>query len=474
MWFRRDLRLTDNPALDAAVAAAKSQPEGVGGGVMAVFISDPALVNSSGVNRLRYLSACIRSLQDEGLPLVVLRGDPVQVLPALAKRIGAAQVFCSADFGPYGRRRDQDVERALAVDGVELHSVGSPYVLDPGTVRKGDGTPFKVFTPFSRVWGQSANSHMPGPRMDPASVAWLTAVADEGLPGHAGGEATGATLPEAGERAAAGRIRTFVDNYLRAYDELRNNPAADATSRLSPDLKYGVIHPRQLLTLLGQHPGEGARVFRTELCWRDFYADVLWHRPDTARSAFNTQMQAMHYDSGPDADERFRAWCTGTTGYPFIDAGMRQLQAEGWMHNRVRMAVASFLVKDLHVDWRRGARWFMEQLVDGDLASNQHGWQWTAGTGTDAAPYFRVFNPVSQGKKFDPDGAYVKRYVPELAGVTTKYIHEPWLDPAADDSTTLFAAASGPAQYASRIVDHAEERIEALARYGALRSEPRP
>jgi len=469
MWFRRDLRLTDHPALEAAVAAARSE----GGNVLAVFISDPALVKLSGVNRLRYLFACIRSLQDAGLPLVVRRGDPLHVIPELAKRLGATRVYCSADFGPYGRRRDEGVQRALACNGTELHAVGSPYVLDPGTVRKGDGTPFKVFTPFSRVWGQSANSHRPGPRIDPSSVAWLTTVADEGFPGHAGGQATSASLPVAGELAAADRICTFVDNHLRAYDELRNNPAADATSRLSPDLKYGVIHPRQLLALLGNHPGEGARVFRTELCWREFYADVLWHRPDTAREAFNTQMQGMHYDSGPVADERFWAWCMGATGYPFIDAGMRQLLAEGWMHNRVRMAVASFLVKDLHIDWRRGARWFMEQLVDGDLASNQHGWQWTAGTGTDAAPYFRVFNPVSQGKKFDPDGTYVKRYVPELAGVAKKYIHEPWLDESAADSTTLFAA-DGPPQYVSRIVDHGEERIEALARYGAVRTEPRP
>ncbi len=469
MWFRRDLRLTDNPALEAAVAAA----HGNGGSILAVFVSDPALVKPSGVNRLRYLSACIRSLRDAGLPLVVLRGNPLQVLPALAKRVRAQRVFCTGDFGPYGRRRDEGVRRALAADDVELHSVDSSYVLEPGTVRKGDGSPFKVFTPFSRVWGQSAASHMPGPRMDPGTVAWLTTVADEGLPDHASPGGSHATLPEAGEMAAAGRIRVFVDDHLRAYDEMRNNPAADATSRLSPDLKYGVIHPRQLLALLGDHPGEGARVYRTELCWRDFYADVLWHRPDTARSAFTPQMQGMHYDSGPHADERFRAWCTGNTGYPFIDAGMRQLLAEGWMHNRVRMAVASFLVKDLHIDWRRGARWFMEQLVDGDLASNQHGWQWTAGTGTDAAPYFRVFNPVSQGKKFDPEGTYVKRYVPELAGVTKKYIHEPWLDETAGDFTTLFAAG-GASQYVSRIVDHAVERSEALARYGAVRAEPRP
>jgi deoxyribodipyrimidine photo-lyase len=238
---------------------------------------------------------------------------------------------------------------------------------------------------------------------------------------------------------------------------LRDRPDLDATSRLSPYLKYGCLHPRQLLARLGDGPSHGR--FRTELCWRDFYADVLYHRPDSAREVMDSRMHAMEVDRGAYANDRFDRWVEGHTGYPIVDAGMRQLAAEAWMHNRVRMIVASFLVKDLHLDWRRGARVFMQRLVDGDLASNQHGWQWTAGTGTDAAPYFRIFNPELQGRRFDPDGNYVRRWIPELRGIPGAEVHAPEK-----------ARGGRPAAYPQPVVEHRAERVESLRRWDAIRA----
>jgi deoxyribodipyrimidine photo-lyase len=262
-------------------------------------------------------------------------------------------------------------------------------------------------------------------------------------------------MPTAGEDAAWRRWRRFLEDGIEDYDTDRDRPDRDGTSRLSPYLHLGVLHPRSLLADLIGRPGPGAQTFTTELAWREFYADVLWHHPESAWRDLKPGLDGLRYDDHEDA---VAAWRTGTTGYPIVDAGMRQLAHEGWMHNRVRMITASFLTKDLHVWWPVGARHFLDLLVDGDVASNNHGWQWVAGTGTDASPYFRVFNPVTQGKRFDPDGAYVRRWVPELAHLSGKAAHEPW---TADDGY-----AHG---YPLRIVDHAAERREALERYGAAR-----
>ena len=258
-----------------------------------------------------------------------------------------------------------------------------------------------------------------------------------------------------GERAAHRHLDGFLD-HVTSYDEDRNRPDLDRTSRLSPYLHFGCLHPRQLLAALGDGPGETA--FRRELCWRDFYADVLYHRPESARAALQPRMAAIELDTGPDAEERLHAWKHGLTGYPLVDAGMRQLRAEGWMHNRIRMVTASFMVKHLHLDWRLGAREFMRRLVDGDLASNSHGWQWTAGTGTDPAPYYRVFNPTLQAQRVDPNGAYIRRHVPELRGLAPPEIHQPWTN-----------AGGPPNGYPLPIVDHADAREEALRRYAAVR-----
>jgi deoxyribodipyrimidine photo-lyase len=456
LWFRRDLRIEANAALAAAVAT--------GAPVLPLFILDPTLRATSGANRLAFLYEALQSLQASGVPLVLCEGRPATVLSRLAATLGIREVICAHDYAPAGVTRDAKVEAALAKVGVPLRRVGSPYVIDPGTVRKDDGTPFKVFTPFKRHWERHLANVLADPlpkAIDARSVNWCV---DPGAPTVAIPERpAGAStlLPVASEAAAHDRLNHFLKNNLHAYDEMRNDPGADATSRLSADLKFGLLHPIQITPFL-TGGGTGPDVFRSELCWREFYADVLHHRPETAKHAYNPAMESIEVDTGPQADERFIAWCEGQTGFPFIDAGMRQLRTTGWMHNRVRMATASFLVKDLHIDWRRGAAWFMEQLVDGDVASNQHGWQWTAGTGTDASPYYRVFNPITQGKKFDPKGIYVRRYVRELTDLSDKEIHEPWLSAGGG----LFRGAN---DYPAPIVDHAAERIESLARYAATK-----
>ena len=450
LWFRRDLRLSDHPALLAAIDAA-----GAGGVVVPVFVVDPRLWTPAGAPRRQFLLDCLASLQEslDGA-LVIRSGDPATVVPDLVREVQAGSVHVSADAGPYGRTRDAAVERALG--DVPLERTGSPYAVTPGRVTKADGSPFKVFTPFARAW-RAHGWRAPAPR--PGHVPWQSGVASDDLPRT---PETGARLPAAGEKAALAAWERFRDERLLDYPEDRDVPGTDGTSRLSAYLKYGCIHPRTLLHDLAAVRAEGEAVgrFTDELAWRDFYADVLWHRPETAHEPFDGRMRAMSYDTGPDADERFAAWAEGRTGYPIVDAGMRQLLGEAWVHNRVRMIVASFLVKDLHLDWWRGARHFLAHLVDGDLASNNHGWQWVAGTGTDASPYYRVFNPTRQGRQFDPDGDYVRRWVPELRDVPDRYVHEPWLAPG-----------GVPANYPEPIVEHAHERQVALARYQQVRSD---
>lgn len=442
-WFRRDLRLSDHPAL--AAAALK-------GPVVPVFVNDHRLRGPSGANRLAFLHDTLAALDtDIGGHLVVRSGDPAAALREIAADSGATSVFATDDFGPYGRLRDDRVGQSLAASGLEVHYRDSPYAVPPNSVVTGAGTPFKVFTPFFRAWKAHGWPTATG-RVD---VDWVTDIKSEPIPIV---RSTAPNLPAAGEVGAWERVESFLDGPVFGYDTTRNDPSIDGTSRLSPHLKWGTIHPRQLLDRLGADPAEDT--FRSEICWRDFYAEVLFQRPETARSSYAHKMAGLEVDTGPLADDRFDAWCRGATGYPMVDAGMRQLVDEGWMHNRVRMIVASFLVKDLHIDWSRGARFFMQHLVDGDIASNQHGWQWVAGTGTDASPYFRIFNPISQSRKFDPSAAYLRKWVPEIAHISTKWIHEPWSDPAGP-----------PAGYPGPIVEHAAERLESLDRYARLREQ---
>ncbi|NMO01961.1 deoxyribodipyrimidine photo-lyase [Gordonia sp. TBRC 11910] len=453
VWFRRDLRLTDLPTLLAAADCADD--------AIAVFVLDDALLRPSGNPRLAFLAGCLRALNDDlSGRLLVLRGAPESVLPALVRDVGAQSVHVSADFGPYGTRRDDAVRAALQADSVPLIATGSPYAVSPGRILNKAGEPYRVFTAYRRSW-LDHGWHTPA-QTSARTLTWLdadTSARRVDLDTAFDLPALGPRLPDAGEAAALRRWREYRDDDLDSYDSLRDRPDADATTRLSPYLKFGCIHPRTMLHDMRSRTDVDARTLRSELAWRDFYADVLHHRPETARRNYNPKFDALVHDSGPGARAAFEAWQTGRTGYPIVDAGMRQLLAEAWMHNRVRMIVASFLTKDLHLPWWWGARHFMTHLVDGDLASNQHGWQWTAGTGTDAAPYFRIFNPVAQGERFDPSGDYVRRWIPELRHIDGKAVHRPWTQGA------LFDEAAG---YPQPIVDHATQRRTALERYGAL------
>ena len=443
LWFRRDLRLRDHPAMHEAMAD---------GPVVALFVLDPALLKPAGAPRVAFLYRTLRALdadlREHGGKLVVRRGDPVNAVPTVVGECEASSVHVSADFGPYGRRRDEAVEEALG--DVPLVRTGSPYAIAPGRVTKDDGEPYKVYTPFFRAWVQHG-------WRDPAAtvtgrVDWDTSLDGVDIPNdpHLPDDLE---LPDAGEDAALKAWKAYRDKgLLSKYDDNRDRPDLDRTSRMSVYLKYGCIHPRTMLADLSRTD----ETFRKEIAWREFYATVLHQWPESAREYWQPQLAHMRY-ARPDA--AFDAWREGRTGYPIVDAGMRQLLGEGWMHNRVRMIVASFLVKDLHIEWTHGARHFMKHLVDGDLSSNQHGWQWTAGSGTDASPFFRIFNPITQGEKFDPDGEYVRRWIPELRDVKGKAVHQPWSLPDGP-----------PDDYPARIVDHADERREALDRYEKVKS----
>ncbi len=442
-WFRRDLRLGDNPALGAAAD--------VDGEVVPLFVVDPQVWDPASDVRRAYLVDSLRSLDaDLGGQLLLQHGDPVEHVLAVARAAGASSVHIAADYGPYGIQRDERVRAALAEHGIDLVATGSPYAVAPGRVTKDDGTAYRVYTPFYKAWLRHG-WRAPAPDIE---ATYLVPLECHGYPER---PELPFALPAAGEAAALERWAAFRAQGLEAYDDTRNFPALDGTSAMGHHLKWGEIHPRTILADLGESAGE--ETFRKEIAWREFYADVMHQRPESARVSLDARFDDdFAWDSGDRADEFFDAWAQGRTGYPFVDAGMRQLLEEGWMHNRVRMVVASFLVKDLHLPWQRGAAHFMQWLRDGDLASNSHGWQWTAGCGTDASPYHRVFNPVGQGERFDPDGDYVRRYVPELAHLPGKTAHTPW--------DTLGGYDHG---YPERIVDHGAERVEALDRFARMK-----
>ena len=455
-WFRRDLRLSDSRALAAAA----------NGPVVPLFIIDNRLASPSGPNRARWVAESLHALnRDLDSALVIRAGDPAVVLAELAAETGAAEIFATADFGPYGRERDHEVRRRVAEAGLTIHFLDSPYIVTPGSVFNKTGTPFKVFTPFRKTWEEQLDLEL-APRValdlrtapSTAHIDDLVALSRRSWPAlFEGIESVDATLPVAGE-AEALRLLAQFRQHVDLYAEQRNNPGLEGTSRLSPHLKVGSIHPRTIVAATAG-VGRGSAHYVSEIGWREFYADVMFHHPSSVREVFQNSTRNLEIDRDDAARERFRRWAVGETGYPLVDAGMRQLLAEGWMHNRVRMVCASFLVKHLHLDWRWGARWFMWHLIDGDVASNQHGWQWTAGTGTDAAPYHRVFNPTLQAERFDPDGEYIATYIPELRTQPAKFRTAP------GGGDGLFAAPG----YVAPMIDAGVERDEALRRFAVAR-----
>jgi len=444
VWFRSDLRIHDNPAWAAATRDH--------GEVTALFVLDEVPLRAAGDARrallFGHLASLDESLRAVGGRLRVERGDPADVVPRVAATVGAEAVHVNLDPSPYSSRRDADVaSRADLVThhGRTIHPVGS--------LTNSEGRPYRVFTPFHRAW--EARPWDPWPEPGDAAIA-----ADEGV------GVPGADPPMTpGERGAAERLDRFLGSVDR-YDVERDLPGRDGTSRLSADLHFGTISPRVVASEVGD-ASEGRRAFVRQLAWREFYASVLVAFPETARHAMRPEFDGVAWR---DDAEGLAAWQEGRTGYPIVDAGMRQLRSTGWMHNRVRMITASFLVKDLLIDWRLGERWFRRLLVDADLAQNVGNWQWVAGTGADAAPYFRVFNPVTQSRRFDPDGAYLRRWVPELGGLTGDAIHAPWT------AGPLELAAAGVIigdTYPAPIVDHADARQRVIAAFETARGSSR-
>lgn len=437
VWFRSDLRLADNPAWAAATAAHDR--------VLALFVLDPRPLSASGPLRTDLLLAHLASLDEalvrQGGRLLVRHGDPRTVVPEVVASSGAEAVHLNHDVTPYAIRRDTAVGAAVAVvvhHGRTIHPVGA--------ITTAGGAPYRVFTPFHRAW--EATSWEPWPQGGAATVAGEVG---DGVPPAA------PPVMAPGEAGAAHRLERLLEHVDR-YDEERDRPDLDHTSRLSADLHFGTVSPRLVASVIGDRT-PGRRAFIRQLAWREFYAQVLATHPETLVRALRSEYDAVAWRDDPGGLE---AWQAGRTGYPFVDAGMRQLLATGWMHNRVRMVAASFLVKDLLIDWRHGERWFRRHLVDADVGQNVGNWQWVAGTGADAAPYFRVFNPVTQSRRFDPDGDYLRRWVPELRGLDGDAIHAPW------EAAPLDLAAGGVVlddTYPSPMVDHAMARERAIAAY---------
>jgi deoxyribodipyrimidine photo-lyase len=458
-WFRNDLRLHDNTALAAAAVRADE--------LIPIFVLDPALLGGPRHSplRVRFLLDCVARLADDlaarGCPLVVRHGDPVHELARLASAVRPDLLTFNRDYTPYARRRDAAVRARLRAAGVQVEDYKDRVVFEHSEVRRTDGGGFAVYTAYRNAWfARYRRSAPPAPR--PLRLPRGVAALSTGALPQAGASANdGRELPVGGEAAAKRRLSGFLAGAVRRYGQDRDRPDIDGTSRLSPHLRFGTISARHCvraglaLAAADRAAAAGARKWVDELIWREFYLALLADHPRLLGGAFRREFAAIHWD---DNEAAFRAWRAGRTGYPFVDAAMRQLVQTGWMHNRGRMVVASFLTKDLLIDWRRGERVFMEHLVDGDPAANNGGWQWAASTGTDAPPYFRVFNPVLQGEKFDPDGTYVRRYVPELAGLPARYVHRPW------------DAPSPPPHYPPPVVDHAERRVVAVARYAAARA----
>ena len=473
VWFRQDLRLADNPALAAACATRAP--------VLPVFVLDDDTPGDwkPGAASRWWLHHSLAALGDDlarrGAPLVLRRGRAEAAIPALVAETGARAVYWNRCYEPAAIARDTRLKAALTGAGVGAESFNSALLCEPWALKTGAGGAFKVYTPFWRALRSSIAVDTPAPApksiVAPKGLPDSDALNDWNLrptrPDWAGGLRDVWTPGEAGARA---RLDGFLDATLRGYATARDRPDQTGTSRLSPHLHWGEIGPRQVWAAVAAfaaaHPAVAADAdkFLAEIGWREFAHHLLFHSPQLPEQNWKASFDAFAW---ADDEAAINSWQSGQTGYPIVDAGMRELWATGWMHNRVRMIAASFLVKDLLIHWRRGEDWFWDTLVDADLANNAAGWQWVAGSGADASPYFRIFNPVIQGQRFDPTGAYVRRWIPELAALPDRYIHAPWTAPA---DTAARAHVRLGETYPHPIVDHARARQRALDAYKSMAS----
>jgi deoxyribodipyrimidine photo-lyase len=470
VWFRQDLRLADNPAL--AEAAATGRP------IIPLFVLDesPSMRALGGAARWwldRTLEALRAGLEARGSRLILRRGDAAAAVLALVAELGAGAVYWNRLYDGASVERDSALKVALGQGGCEAKSFNAGLLNEPWTVKTGQGGPFKVFTPYWRAardrLGPIVAEAAPAQISPPENWPRADPLADWRLHPTAPDWSAGFADWTPGEAGASERLDRFLDDILEGYSAARDWPAKDAGSRLSPHLHWGEIGPRQVWARaqMHVHAGGGGAAdldkFLSEVGWREFNHQILFSHPNLPTANFRPQFDAFPWRDDP---EGFAAWSRGLTGYPIVDAGMRELWTTGFMHNRVRMIVASFLTKGLLIDWRAGEAWFWDTLVDADLANNAANWQWVAGCGADAAPYFRIFNPVSQGERFDPNGAYVRRWVPELARLPDADIHSPWTAAA---MVLVQAGVRLGEDYPLPIVDHAMARKRALAAYASLK-----
>lgn len=457
VWFRSDLRIHDHPALASAVRDGAS--------IVPVFILDRALLTGSfsSANRNRFLLESLAdlkaSLKKLGGNLVIREGDAKKVLVELAKETGARNIYYIADYTPHATARDRAVTEAVEKEGIEARSFGGKLAVH--SIQKlstKSGTPFKVFTPFWRAWAQVERREV----VKPPQAITLPSVKVGALPAiklHTDEAFLSPSALKGGETEARKRLNAFLNGDIDSYHEQSNDMASDGTSRLSSYLHFGCISVREIETMLPDT--QGARAWHRQLAWREFYYYVLFHFPKP-KQEFQERYRSLKWEKNP---EGLQAWKGGKTGYPVVDAAMRQLKEDGWMHNRARLIVGSFLTKDLGIDWREGEKHFMQWLIDGDMANNNGNWQWIASVGVDPAPLFRrLYNPSSQRDRYDPHGDYVRRYVPELKNIPDKYLSEPWHMTEDEQHTAGIVLGK---DYPLPIVDHKEARQRALARYNS-------